>query len=132
MTNPVPIALVGHCGPDVMMLTTAMRRIAPESPIVKANDSRSLEQALASRAVLLVNRVLDGKFDGAVDDQGIALIETLARRDPAPAMLLISNFKESQEQAEAAGAMAGFGKSQLYDESTASRVQAALRRTGEA
>lgn len=130
MTNAVPIALVGHCGPDMMMLATAMRRISPESPIMKANDASSLEQALASRAVLLVNRVLDGEFGDAVGDRGIALISSLAQRNPALAMLLISNYEESQEQAEAAGAMPGFGKSQLYDEATASRVQAALRRAG--
>ncbi len=40
--------------------------------------------------------------------------------------MLISNFQDAQQEAVAAGAFPGFGKSQLYDDSTSERLRDAL------
>ena len=43
-------------------------------------------------------------------------------------MLLVSNFEDAQAQAEAAGAMPGFGKSDLYHDDTTQRLKDAASR----
>ena len=42
-------------------------------------------------------------------------------------MLLISNYVDAQEEAVAAGASRGFGKSALYDNGTAEALRAAIQ-----
>jgi len=117
------IALVGHCGPDMFMLTTAVQRIAPDATLVTVNDTTSLDAHVADGAVLLVNRVLDGMFES---DDGIDLIRRVTNGDGNARALLISNLPEAQDAAIEAGAAPGFGKSQLYDASTAERLHAVL------
>ena len=117
------IALVGHCGPDVFMLKTAMQRIAPTSPITVVNDTQSLDAHVEDGAILLVNRVLDGAF---ANDDGIELIRRVTAGDDAARAILISNLPNAQDEAVSAGASPGFGKSQLYDAETAERLRALL------
>ncbi len=118
------IALVGHCGPDSFMLRSAVSRFAPGASVVSLESPEDLEPSLDSLDVLLVNRVLDGGFR---QSSGIELIQSLASRDGAPKMLLISNFDDAQSQAEAAGAMPGFGKRDLYDDASRQRLNDALQ-----
>lgn len=113
------ILLVGHCGPDSFALRSAMGRYGP---VEMVNDKASLEQATGDAALLLVNRVLDGRFGTG---SGIELIQSLAG-DDAPALMLVSNYADAQAEAESAGAVPGFGKAELYDEQTAERVKSAL------
>jgi hypothetical protein len=120
MTSSRQIALVGHCGPDIFLLRSAVRRAVPSAEITVANDSSSLEQAADAGSILLINRVLDGSF---ASDNGIELIRQLSSRPAPPLMLLISNFPEAQQGAVAAGAAPGFGKAQLYDHSTVQKLQ---------
>jgi CheY-like chemotaxis protein len=103
--------LVGHCGPDVMMLRTAVTRVAPGAAIVAVNHERDLDKHLHSNAVLLVNRVLDGVF--SVDD-GHELIRLALQRGRRPEVVLISNYEEAQDEAVRIGARRGFGKTRLY------------------
>ncbi len=99
MTTATPrFVLVGHCGPDQFMLKNALGRFAAGTEIVTSNDSTSLEPFLSAGNVLLINRVLDGSFDAA---DGINLIRTIANREDAPALLLISNYPEAQAAAVA-------------------------------
>ncbi|NNF41513.1 MAG: hypothetical protein HKN62_00415 [Phycisphaerales bacterium] len=114
--------LVGHCLADQFMLKNALRRLANGSPVRSINDRRTLDAALAERPVLLVNRVLDGRFG---TDSGIELIRELVAASPATA-ILISNFEEAQAEAVAAGAFEGFGKQDLYELRTARIVEEAL------
>ena len=74
--------------------------------------------------MLLINRVLDGRFSAG--GSGIDMIESIAKQDDASPVMLISNYEESQQQAEAAGALPGFGKSQVGDPATKQRVIEAL------
>jgi hypothetical protein len=120
--TPRRIVLVGHCGPDMFMLKTAVSRAVPSAAIEIANEQASLEQYRNDHAVLLVNRVLDGSFS---TDSGIDLIGELTKDDGAPVCMLVSNFPEAQEEAVANGARPGFGKSQLYDERTSKMLREA-------
>ncbi len=110
MSSPATFVLVGHCGADSWSIANAVKRAAPGAAIVSADDESTLAPLARSGAVLLINRVLDGGFD---TDSGVELIEALARQQPVPKMLLISNYADAQEAAVAAGALPGFGKSEL-------------------
>lgn len=115
MTDPPAITrvvLVGHCGLDAGMLRHAVARALPELELKRADRGQDLDALADASSLLLVNRVLPAGFDAG---SGIELIRQLQRRDPAnrPAMMLVSNFPESQAEAEAAGGRPGFGKAEL-------------------
>ena len=123
MTQVNRIALVGHCGPDAAMLKHTLMRFADGAEVELVTDADRLEQVAGPEALLLVNRVLDGRFE---DSGGIELIRALAGRDRPPRLMLISNFAESQAEAQAAGAWPGFGKSELGGETMQARLAAAM------
>lgn len=117
------IALVGHCGFDSGSLTRLVRTTFPDATVTAVNHQDALTppgDPDPGFDLLLVNRVLDGRFDAA---DGIELIRTAA---PYTACLLISNFPEAQADAEAAGAQPGFGKSDLTAPQAADRLRSAL------
>ena len=60
--------------------------------------------------MLLINRVLGWGFNGG----GVELIASLRDGDDAPEMMLISNYADAQQAAVEAGALPGFGKSELH------------------
>jgi len=116
------ILLVGHCGPDAFALRSAIGRLG-DIEMEMVSDAKTLGSSTPGASLLLVNRVLDGKFSTG---SGIELIGELAKGDNAPAMMLISNYADAQADAEAAGALPGFGKTEMYDDQTAERVRAAI------
>ena len=120
------VMLVGHCGPDAIMLKTVAQRALPGSSVELVNDQEALDAALERDVVLLVNRELDGAF--RTGRGGIDLIRHLGESATKAPMLLVSNFPEAQVEAEAAGAMPGFGKSNLYDDDTTRRLKDAASR----
>ncbi len=115
MSSLRTIVLVGHCGPDMFMLKTAVGRALPEATIVFVNDTVALSEYRTPDSLLLVNRELDGGFDSR---SGIELIQQVIQQDNPPAVMLISNHEDAQQEALAAGATPGFGKTKLYDKST--------------
>ena len=118
------IALVGHCGFDSGSLSRFASDVAPDAEVVRINDQAALDEAIDPQTLLLVNRMLDGRFD--IGGSGIELIrEITAHADRVPTML-VSNFEDAQQQAEAAGALPGFGKSQIGDPATRERIADAL------
>lgn len=123
-TSPL-VLLVGHCGPDSFMLRNITQRALPAARIEMVDDRRSLERHLPGADLLLINRVLDGALSAP---SGIELIRALAAQPTAPPMMLISNFPEAQSDAEAAGALPGFGKRDAYAEETARRIRDAVDR----
>ncbi len=121
MTGPGVIVLVGHCWPDRLGLRSAVRRALPGVRIARANNMRTLAGHLGSGAILLVNRKLDGRFDTR---NGIELIHRLAAGGEKA--ILVSNLSEAQADAVAAGALPGFGKSQLHDAATLDALRGAV------
>lgn len=104
------ILLVGHCGFDAAALARAVSRVAGDVPVSQVGTQHQLDEQTSGSTLLLINRMLDGRFD---THSGVALIEQLAGRDDAPLMMLISNFDDAQADAQRAGALPGFGKAQV-------------------
>jgi len=102
---------VGNCSADHGSLREMLESNF-EVKLIQAHSSEDAFELLRTNQVdlLLANRKFD--LDGA---DGIELIRRV-KSDPAfreTACMLISNFDEYQQQAVAAGAEPGFGKSQL-------------------
>jgi DNA-binding NarL/FixJ family response regulator len=121
-TQVTRAVLVGHCLPDRFMLKSTVEQALPEVKIEAANDESALETSATADALLLVNRVLDGDFDS---EDGVALIRRMAQQDQAPAMLLVTNRSDAQEEAAQAGAAPGFGKDEVGQEQTLKRLREA-------
>ena len=110
---PALVLLVGHCMPDSFSLSRAVKASGVDAVTKRVNTTRALDEHLEGAALLLVNRALDGRFDAA---DGIELIRALRERGgetASPPMILVSNYPEAQAEAEAAGALPGFGKHDL-------------------
>ncbi|MEN0020733.1 MAG: hypothetical protein AAF747_07615 [Planctomycetota bacterium] len=120
MPDVVSFALVGHCGPDSGSLRRAIESAVPHAELMPVNDDRALADAMEAGAVLIVNRVLDGRFAFA---HGLSIIKHAT--DAGVRSMLVSNFADAQQQAEAAGALPGIGKASLGQPVTAERLQAA-------
>ncbi len=132
--RPLHVLAIGHCGPDSWMLrSTAERALGSDIHFDACDDEGTMRERLESTSdpmLLLVNRRLDGFFDAA---DGIALIQAaLSSGRSRLAAMLISNLSEALAQAEAIGAMPGFGKTALHASETATALQAAARRVRDA
>ena len=105
------VALVGHCGPDSSYLRMAVQSSVRDAQVVMADDESDLTR-LVSQGVdlLLMNRELDWGFESRM---GVDLIKRLRADHPELKMMLVSNYAESQREAEAAGALPGFGKAEI-------------------
>ncbi len=126
-TSPIhTVVLVGHCSIDKASLNGALSDALPGIEIASANDTASLKTYAHPQALLLVNRVLDGRFDTGC---GIELIEQLNSRDTPPRAMLISNYYDAQANAIAAGALPGFGKSEMHSPETAAILRASVSLT---
>ncbi|MEO1130976.1 MAG: hypothetical protein AAFX05_14885 [Planctomycetota bacterium] len=112
MAEPV-VVLVGHCGFDAGSLEKAVRTAIPEARIERADDAAALQALEGDAHLLLINRVLERGF---ATSEGIDLIRALAANGPAA--MLISNYADAQQEAEQAGALPGFGKSDIQSEET--------------
>lgn len=117
------IVLVGHCGPDSFALRSAMQSFVPGAVVESADSQEEAEAAAVSSDLLVINRVLDGDF---ATPSGVELIRTLALQGVGARLMLVSNFADAQHEAEAAGAVPGFGKRGLYAEDTRRRIREAL------
>jgi DNA-binding NarL/FixJ family response regulator len=106
------ILLVGHCGPDSSFLRLTIKKAAKEAEILSADDGAGLTKILETTDIDLVlfNRELGYGFE---PDLGVEMIRTLRQTQPNLKMMLVSNYPEAQQAAEAAGALPGFGKKEL-------------------
>ncbi|MEO1235706.1 MAG: hypothetical protein AAFX76_02840 [Planctomycetota bacterium] len=125
--SSVTVALVGHCGFDGASLQRLAEQALPGASVVAVNSQRELDAVAHGRSLLLINRVLDGGFD-AGDSR--AMIAALAEADDPPAMMLVSNYSDAQADAVAAGALPGFGKSDMGQPAVAQRLRDAAARLG--
>lgn len=105
------ILLVGHCGPDSSYLRMVVRSADPKAQILTADDQDELDQALQQGVDLaLFNRELGYGFE---ESGGVEVIRDLKNQHPDLRMMLVSNYPEAQQEAQAAGALAGFGKREI-------------------
>lgn len=115
------ILLVGHCGFDASSLRRAAEA-AVDAPVAEAYGADDVRQAGPS-TLLLINRQLGWGF-GATS--GVDLIRELARQPNPPAMMLIPNYEDAQAAAVEAGALPGFGKSQIGTADATRRLRDAV------
>ncbi len=116
------VVLVGHCGADRWALRSAVEEALPGVPVESANATAQLARFTGPESLLLVNRILDGDLGTT---RGVELIESLAARPDPPPMVLISNYADAQQAAQAAGARPGFGKGDLGSDRAVQILRAA-------
>ena len=115
---------VGQCGFDHGSIS---RRLREEfgAEVVGADSFADALARLAEKPfdLVLVNRVSD--VDGT---SGLDLIQKIKGDQKLASLpvMLVSNFSEAQEKAQALGALPGFGKAELHREDTLHRIRAAL------
>ncbi len=115
---------VGNCGADQAAIRELIESnfAAQVDRADQAADAlRSLESA--KYALVLVNRRLD-----CDDSDGMEVIRQIKCRPDFAGVpvMMITNFPEHQEAAQAAGAVEGFGKRSLDTEETLQRLRAYL------
>lgn len=122
---PPQVLLVGHCAAD----GGTLRRWLREHFQAAVSDCDTVDDAVArvqagGLDLVLANRIFE--FSG---EEGLELVRRLAGAGllAATRIMLISNFPQAQASAVAAGAIAGFGKSELRAERARAAVAAALR-----
>ena len=121
---PKKVALVGHCGPDSSFLRIAVSRAERDIQVVSVDDDSDLKRLLNEGVdLLLLNRQLDYGFD---EDEGVALIRRLRAAYPHVKTMLVSNYPDAQAAAVKAGALPGFGKSELRSPRVLDIVRSAL------
>lgn len=105
------IGLVGHCGPDGYMLRSAVKYAVKDADVRMINNQSALDAAVDEGIdLLLINRVLDGSF---THHQGLGVVSELRSRGVPTRTMIISNYPDAQDAALKAGALRGFGKSEV-------------------
>ena len=118
------VILVGHCSPDSSYLAIAVKAVKPDAVIERAMDDVALLAYMEKGAsLLLINRVLDGEYS---HDDGVELLASCRKSHPDVPAMLISNYPEAQARAVAAGAVPGFGKSQVTSVKSREMLASAL------
>lgn len=118
---------VGNCQPDHAAIKRLVGRVGGE--LVQAHGAEDALAALRGGpfALVLVNRKLDMDYS-----DGVEVIRQI-KADPqlaAVPVMLITNYPEHQNAAEALGALRGFGKLEFEKPETISRLSAILGQTG--
>ena len=117
---------VGQCGFDHGGIAHAFRQAFGAEVTAAATQAEALTRLEEETfALVLVNRVLDA--DG---DSGVELIRRLKADDQlrTTPVLLVSNYADAQEEAVAAGAEQGFGKTALGRPEMLASVRAILEK----
>jgi CheY-like chemotaxis protein len=114
---------VGNCGPDFASITHLFHRF--DCQVEQAHDKEDALAALGSGeyALVTINRKLDRDYS-----DGIEIIRAI-KANPELAqvpVMLITNFPEHQDAAEALGALRGFGKLEFENSETIARLKVLL------
>ena len=102
------IVLVGHCGIDGPRLEKELSAALSDVDVRRVNSERDLKQCCEDGAdLLLVNREPVG-----FDREGLDLVRELCGGESNVKVMLVSDYADAQNDAVAAGALPGFGKSE--------------------
>lgn len=118
------ILSIGNCAFDHAWLSRLVREKF-RADVVAAHSHKQAFEALRGDtfAVVLVNRKLYADHADGIDL--IRQIKSDTQLASTP-VILLSNYRESQQQAVAAGAEPGFGKEDLYRPETWDKLRAFL------
>jgi CheY-like chemotaxis protein len=117
---------VGQCSFDHGNISRMLSEACGAEVEAAATSDDALNAVRSGRYdLVLVNRVFDA--DGS---SGLDLIERLQsdQQTRATPVMLVSNYADAQDQAEAAGARCGFGKDALSAPETRERLLSLLTR----
>ncbi len=115
---------VGQCGYDHSTIARFLLKDF-RADVVGAETSKDAIEVLREKPfdLVLVNRISDA--DGS---SGLELIRAM-KADPALAqvpVMLVSNYADAQQQAEALGALPGFGKADMNKAKAQERLRSVL------
>lgn len=123
---PKRVLDVGQCSPDHATIRRYLTKHF-DVDIVQAHDAEDTVAHLKSGPfdLVLVNRKLDQDYSDGLD------IIRRIKSDPEiadVAVMMVTNFPEHQDAAEAAGALRGFGKLEYDQPETREKLAAVLER----
>lgn len=115
---------VGNCNPDHSSITYLLESNF-DVEVSRTHGLDDTMQTLQSQSfdLILVNRVMDR--DGSPGLEIIQQIKDLPSQAQTP-VIMITNYPDFQQAAIAAGAVEGFGKAELGDETTLDKLNAHL------
>ena len=117
------ILLVGHCGVDGPRLQSEISQFLSGADVLRVNSDDDLRKACEDGAdLLLVNREPLG-FEPKL---GAELIRELCKEYPGQKCILVSDHADAQHEASQAGALPGFGKSDVGSPRFEQTVRTAL------
>lgn len=121
MSESPTILSVGQCGIDGPRIQKFLENEF-EAKVISARsvDDANSELDGGSFDLVLTNRILD-----ATGEEGMDVVRA-ARKHETP-VILVSNYDDAQQKAEAAGAAPGFGKAKLDASETRDRIANALQ-----
>ena len=120
---PKRVILVGHCNVDGPRLQSEIASCVDDAEVLRINTDGDLRRVCAEGADLwLINREPVG-FGRA---GGVDLVRQVCGGRPDQKVMLVSDYPEAQSEAVAAGAMPGFGKSDMGSPKLADTVRQAL------
>src|SRR3954447_24548778 len=115
---------IGQCGADHYGISAFLRSHFGVE-VEPANSRKQALDALKAKSydLVLINRLLDR--DGT---PGVDIIRQMkADKDLAAVpVMLVSNYESAQKEAQAAGALEGFGKAEIGDEATVEKLTQVL------
>lgn len=122
---PQKVLSVGQCGFDHASLARFLRKSFDVTVDTADTAQEALDQLRADPVdLVLVNRKLDA--DGS---DGMAIVKAIqadAALSSIP-VILVSNYADAQSAAVAAGALPGFGKSDIGSEEAIAKLAAVLK-----
>ncbi len=106
---------VGQCNADNARINQLIKdNYAAEIELVDTHDEAIQVASQKQFDLILINRLLD-----TTGTSGLEVIRELQSANEQPtATMLVSNYEDAQNEAVAAGAVAGFGKAALADPAT--------------
>lgn len=124
MTAKKRVLDVGNCGPD----HSSIQRMLTSAFEVEVLQTHGPEDTLATLRntpvdLVLINRKLDQDYS-----DGTEILKAI-KQDPslqAVPVMIITNYAEHQDAAEALGALRGFGKLELRSPETHAKLAAVL------
>lgn len=118
------ILSIGQCGYDHRTLSQFLASRL-HADVVAADDAEQARELVGREEfdLVLINRIFD-----MTAENGNELIEAWSRDPPRPGLklMLVSNLRDAQQRAVAAGALPGFGKAELNDPSTLTALKTGL------
>jgi len=127
--NAKRILSVGQCAMDHGTIRHFLRSHIDDVDVLEASSEADALAILTAKPcdLVLVNRVLDRDRSSGLDI--IRRLKADGRFADLPVMM-VSNYADAQTKAEAAGALPGFGKSELDDEARERVLEALGHRAG--